>query len=440
MKSSQPLSKQLYSMTWPMLFGILAYMSFQLIDSIFIGQLGLLPLAAQGFTMPIGLILVGFYVGLGIATTAIISRALGANEHTYAKQLAGFVILIGCLGIGFLATTIYFLRGFILNILGVPEEIRSIIDSYWIFWLISAWLGSMNYTLSAIFRSNGNTIFPGTVMIIACIINLLLDPILIFVLDLGINGAAIASILSFFITIVITALKLIPRKWVTFKWQNLNKLNTLKTINHTMIPAMISQLLPPIASVIAIKILAIFGSAAVGAWAIGSNFEFFTLVAVLALTMAMPPMIGKLLGQKRLVDIHHLIRISCRFVLLFQLGLASISIILSQYLSRLMSSEASVSAILDLHLSIIPLGLAPLGVNMIIVSALNALGQPFQAVTVSSVRLFVFYLPSLWIGAQIGDIKGLLVGAVVGNILAGSFAWFNYKRTLTKLRQCYTAT
>ncbi len=71
------LSRQLFQMTWPMLFGVLSLMSFQLVDSAFIGQLGVLPLAAQGFTLPIQMIIIGIQVGLGIATTAVISRALG---------------------------------------------------------------------------------------------------------------------------------------------------------------------------------------------------------------------------------------------------------------------------------------------------------------------------------------------------------------------------
>lgn len=75
--STQPtLAKQLFTMTWPMLFGVLSLMSFQLVDSAFIGQLGVLPLAAQGFTLPLQMVIIGIQVGLGIATTAVISKAL----------------------------------------------------------------------------------------------------------------------------------------------------------------------------------------------------------------------------------------------------------------------------------------------------------------------------------------------------------------------------
>ncbi len=61
---------------------------------------------------------------------------------------------------------------------------------------------------------------------------------------------------------------------------------------------MISQLLPPLSSMLATKLLAGFGTAAVASWALGSRYEFFAIVSVLALTMSMPPMVGRLLERK----------------------------------------------------------------------------------------------------------------------------------------------
>ncbi len=95
------LGRQLFSMTWPMLFGVLSLMSFQLVDSAFIGQLGILPLAAQGFTLPMQMVIIGLQVGLGIATTSLISRVLGADETLRAKQLGGLVVLTGAISVFF---------------------------------------------------------------------------------------------------------------------------------------------------------------------------------------------------------------------------------------------------------------------------------------------------------------------------------------------------
>ncbi|OXX56190.1 MATE family efflux transporter [Vibrio sp. V12_P9A6T4] len=433
--SPPSLTRQLLQMTWPMMFGVLSLMSFQLVDSAFIGQLGVLPLAAQGFTLPIQMIIIGLQVGLGIATTAVIARALGANQIRYAKQLGGLVVAIGSIGVALFSVIIYLLRHPILALLSAPESVHQIVDSYWIYWLISAWVGAVLYFLYSLCRANGNTMLPGTMMMVTSILNLILDPIFIFTFDLGIEGAALATILAFGIGVFVVAPKVSKRHWMLFDWSDLDVGKSIRSISHIMGPAMISQLLPPLSSMLATKLLASFGTAAVAAWALGSRFEFFAMVAILALTMSMPPMVGRLLGAGQLQDIRKLVRIACQFILGFQLIIAVVTYLLSGHLAALMTSEQSVESILHWHLMIVPISLGPLGICMLMVSVSNALAKSYTALTISALRLFVFFLPCLWVGAQIAALHGLFIGALVGNILAGLAAWAMYQRALRQVEQ-----
>ncbi|EGR0057031.1 TPA: MATE family efflux transporter [Vibrio vulnificus] len=433
--SNTSLARQLFTMTWPMLFGVLSLMSFQLVDSAFIGQLGILPLAAQGFTLPLQMVIIGIQVGLGIATTAVISKALGAEKLQYARQLAGFILLIGAVGVALVCVIIWFLRHVILSLLGAPESVYAVIDAYWPYWLISAWVGAMLYFFYSICRSNGNTMLPGTMMMLTSGLNLVLDPLFIFTFDLGINGAALATIVAFGIGIMIVAPKVHRHSWVSFDRHDLDVVNSVKAVGHIMGPAMISQLLPPLSSMLATKLIAGFGTAAIASWALGSRFEFFTLVSVLALTMSMPPMIGRLLGAKNFADIRSLVSIACRFILFFQTSLAIISLLVSAWLSSLMTSDHQVEEILNLHLTIIPISLGALGICMLMVSICNALGRSYTALRISALRLFAFFLPALWLGAELGGIQGLFVGAAIGNVLAGLVAWLTYRSAINQLAE-----
>ncbi|CAM3001920.1 MATE family efflux transporter [Vibrio ordalii] len=433
--SPPSLTRQLLQMTWPMMFGVLSLMSFQLVDSAFIGQLGVLPLAAQGFTLPIQMIIIGLQVGLGIATTAVIARALGAGQIRYAKQLGGLVVAIGSIGVALFSVIIYLLRHPILALLSAPESVYQIVDSYWIYWLVSAWVGAVLYFLYSLCRANGNTMLPGTMMMVTSILNLILDPIFIFTFDLGIEGAALATILAFGIGVFVVAPKVSKRHWMLFDWSDLDVGKSIRSISHIMGPAMISQLLPPLSSMLATKLLASFGTAAVAAWALGSRFEFFAMVAILALTMSMPPMVGRLLGAGKLQDIRKLVRIACQFILGFQLIIAVVTYLLSGHLAALMTSEQSVESILHWHLMIVPISLWPLGICMLMVSVSNALAKSYTALTISALRLFVFFLPCLWVGAQIAALHGLFIGALVGNILAGLAAWAMYQRALRQVEE-----
>ncbi len=427
------LAKQLFSMTWPMLFGVLSLMSFQLVDSAFIGQLGVLPLAVQGFTLPLQMVVVGIQVGLGIATTAVISKALGANDIRYAKQLGGLVLMIGSIGVAVMALLIWLLRYPILSLLSAPDTVMPIIDSYWPWWLLSSWTGALLYFYYSICRANGNTMLPGTMMMITSVVNLILDPIFIFTLDLGIEGAAMATITAFGLGIIVVAPRVRKNHWATAQWQDLNVINSVKSIGNIMGPAMVSQLLPPLSSMLATKLLAGFGTAAVAAWALGSRYEFFAIVSVLALTMSLPPMVGRLLGAKNYDDIQSLVSIAVKFILSFQLLIAIITFVVANPLALLMTSDTQVEHVLEMHLMIVPLSLGSLGVCMLMVSICNALGKSYIALTISALRLFVFFLPCLWIGSQLGGIRGLLFGACIGNIFAGISAYITYRRTIEKL-------
>jgi putative MATE family efflux protein len=420
-------------MTWPMVFGVLSMMSFQLVDSIFIAQLGVLPLAAQGFTFPVQYVVIGLQVGLGIATTSVIARVLGMDRTHEAKQLGGLILSLGSISVAILAALIYLLRKPILMLLSAPEHIYPIIDQYWIVWVVSAWASATLYFLYSICRANGNTILPGTMMVITSLLNLALDPVFIFTFDLGLQGAAFATICAFSVGIFVVSLSLYRRRWMIFQWTDLNIQESVRSILQVMGPAMVSQLLPPLSAVIATRILASFGPSAVAAWALGSRFEFFSLVAVLALTMSMPPMVARRLGEKQIHEIRSLVWIAVRFILIFQLVLATIFFLISGQIVFWMTDDQNVQQFLNWHLTYVPVSLGPLGICMLMVSVSNALSKSYTALLISALRLFAFFLPCLWFGAQIAQLKGVYLGVMAGNLLAGAFAWLIYRRTIRQI-------
>lgn len=424
------LSRQLFSMTWPMMFGILSLMSFQLVDSAFIGQLGVLPLAAQGFTLPMQMVVIGLQVGLGIATTSLISRVLGSGNIQRAQQLGGLVVITGAVSIFMLSWLIWLLRGPILLLLGAPENVAPVIDDYWPVWLASSWTGAMLYFAYSLCRANGNTMLPGSMMVVTSLLNMAFDPLFIFTFDMGLQGAAWATIAAFGIGMLVVYPLVLKRQWMTLNWQGLDVVPSIKELGQIMAPAMLSQLLPPVSSMLATKLVAGFGATAVAAWALGSRVEFFSIVVVLAMTMSMPPMIGRMLGAKEIDKIRILVNIAVKFILLFQLSIAVVLFVFANPIANLLSSEASVSDVFAMHLIWIPFSLGPLGVCMLMVSVCNALALSMKALWISSLRLFVCFLPMIWLGTQLFGLPGIFIGATLGNIAAGIMAWLLYQKAM----------
>ncbi|MGF1723518.1 MATE family efflux transporter [Photobacterium nomapromontoriensis] len=437
-QSTPELGRQLFQMTWPMLFGVLSLMSFQLVDSAYIGQLGILPLAAQGFTLPMQMVIIGLQVGLGIATTSLISRVLGQGDLQRAKQLGGLVVITGAVSVFLICLLIWFTRGAILTLLSAPANVYAVIDGYWSVWLASCWAGAMLYFAYSLCRANGNTMLPGIMMVVTSIINMILDPIFIFTFDMGIVGAAWATVSAFIVGMLAVYPKVLQRHWLSFDWHGLNVTESMKELVGIMAPAMLSQLLPPLSSMLATKLVAGFGAATVGAWALGSRLEFFSIVIVLALTMSMPPMVGRMLGSGELDKVKSLIRLAVKFVLVWQLAIAALLWFFASGLTTLLTSEDSVRHILQIHLTWVPLSLGPLGVCMLMVSVCNALTLQMRALLISALRLFVCFLPAIWLGARLAGIEGLFLGMLVGNTFAGIMAWVLYSKGFSAVELKYT--
>lgn len=437
MTSNQPqsLARQLYTMTWPMLFGVLSLMTFQLADSAFIGQLGRDPLAALGFTVPMHQLITGLQVGLGIATTAIISRTLGAGDEQRAVHLAGLVVTVGAIAVMLLALCLWVLRDTIMGLLGADDSLLPLIRSYWMPWLVAAWTGAMLYFGYSICRSHGDTKLPGLMMVVTSLLNIALDPLYIFVFGWGLPGAPLATITAFGLGCLVIYPALLRRGWLGFDLVQLKLSQSLRQLGSIMAPAMLSQLMPPLSAMLATAMVAGFGSAAVAAWGLGTRLEFFSIVVVLALTMSMPPMIGRLLGKGDIHTIKRLIRIAVRFVVIWQLALALIWLMASGLVSRLFSADAEVSGVLTDYLLRVPLSYSGLGVCMLMVSVCNALGLPMRALLMSVLRLFACFLPLLWLGAQIDGLTGLMSGALVGNLLAGIMAYLFYRQGIRRLSE-----
>lgn len=429
------LARQLFSMTWPMLFGVLSLMTFQLTDSAFVGQLGRDPLAALGFTVPMQQLVSGMYVGLGIATTAIISRTLGQNDELRAQRLGGLVITVGASLALLLCASVWLLQTHILTLLGAEQSLLPVINEYWAPWLVSAWTGAMLYFGYSICRSHGDTKLPGYLMIATSLLNIALDPLYIFVFGWGLPGAAWATITAFGIGALVIYPILFQRQWISFQLRQLSLGKALRQLNGIMAPAMVSQLMPPASAMLATALVAGFGSAAVAAWGLGTRLEFFSIVVVLALTMSMPPMIGRMLGAGDIGQIRKLVRLAVRFVVGWQLAIGLIWVLASGLVAQLFSSDAEVQEVLGNYLVRVPLSYSGLGVCMLMVSVCNALGLSLRALLVSTLRLFVCFLPLLWVGSQISGLTGLMSGALVGNLMAGAMAYTFYRAGMAKLQR-----
>ncbi|MDI5985817.1 MATE family efflux transporter [Halomonas sp. M4R5S39] len=422
-----------------MAIGVLALLGFQLVDSAFIARLGTTPLAAQSFTFPLSFLIIGIQVGLGIAIAALVSRALGAGQQGRARRLGSLVLLAGTGIIALLAMLLWAVQGPVFAGLGADAATRELIRAYWAPQLLAAWLGAGLYFGYSLFRAHGDTRLPGKIMVVTSLVNLVLDPLLIFGVGpwggLGLPGAAWATAIAFSCGLLVLGRRLRRTNWLTRDGLSAEWRRSARPFAGIAGPAMIGQLMPPLAAMLAISVVATLGEAPVAAWGLASRLESVSLMVVLAMTMSLPPWLGRCYGAGDWEQVRRLMHLAFRVVVLWQLGLGLVLALLSPWVALVLSGNPEVRDDLAMLIRCLLPSYAALGVCMLVVSAGNALGWPLRAMLMSAARLFLFYLPCLWVGAWLGGLTGLALGAALGNLLAGLAAWQVFRRVLASPRR-----
>ena len=124
-------------------------------------------------------------------------------------------------------------------------------------------------------------------------------------------------------------------------------------------PATVSQFIPPISAMLVTIIVASFGNFAVGAWGLANRIEYLSIILILAITMALPPMVGKLKGQGDYQEIFKLIKTAIQFIIVFQLILAISLIIIASPLATIFSKKSEVTLLLEQYLWFVPISMVP---------------------------------------------------------------------------------
>jgi len=150
------------------------------------------------------------------------------------------------------------------------------------------------------------------------------------------------------------------------------------------------------------------------------------------MSMSLPPFISQNFGANAFDRVRHALRLSLQFVMGLQLVLYVIVALAAPLIARIFSNEPDVIAVIVTVLRILPISYGFQGMVILSASSFNALHAPRNALLTSLLRFFIFYVPLALLGAAMGDIPGLFIGAAVGNLCAGILVtWWIYRYTLT---------
>jgi putative MATE family efflux protein len=426
----------LRKMTLPMIVGMVVLMTFGLVDTFFIGMLGTQELAAISFTFPVTFTVISLNIGLGIGTSAIIAKLLGAGQHDQAKETATGALMLTMVLAIVLAIVGVLTMDPIFRVMGADEAQLVLIQEYMLVWYGAGVFLAMPMVGNSVLRASGDTKTPSYVMAFGGLINVILDPILIFgwgpVPALGIQGAAIATLIAWavglFYILYVLAVKRKLMEPKLLNWHQLKR--STGGILKIGLPASGANMLTPISTGIVTAIVAGYGPEAVAAWGVGGRLESIASIVVLSLSMSLPPFISQNFGANKLDRVGQAYSLSVKFVIVWQLIIFALLAILSGVIANIFTNEPKVAATIVLFLVIVPLGYGLQGVTILTNSSFNAMHMPMSALSLNGMRLFVFFVPFSFIGSYWFDLPGLFWAAVLANITVGCIAFIWFKTVL----------
>ena len=434
-----PVGKTLISLAMPMAFGIVAIILFTVVDTFYVGRLGAEQLAAMGFTFPISYIVMSIAMGLSVGTSSTIARAIGEGHQLRVQRLA-----TDGLGLAFLIVTCFSLIGLtnlntIFSMIGAKGEILELISDYMIPWCLGVGLLVIPMVGNGALRATGDTKTPATIMVIAGIVNIVLDPFLIFGIGpfprLELQGAALATVVSWGVTFTASL-------WILGKREGMIRLpifdpkhtfDSWRQILHIGIPAAGTNMMEPLSMAVITRMISGYGKETVAAFGVGGRLEALSLIGIWALSMAMTPFVGQNFGAGNSDRIRGALRFGVKFSLVWGGVVFTVLYLMSGIIAPIFNDDKVVIASVILFLQIIPISYAMYGISTLVNSTFNALGKPLQASLVIILHLFVFVLPLAYLGSKVYGLKGIFVGIAVGNAVVGIIAYLMVQKFLLRI-------
>ncbi|MFT4620735.1 MAG: putative MATE family efflux protein [Dinoroseobacter sp.] len=404
--------------------GLVAVFAVDLVDMIFISMLGQAALAAAvGYAGAILFFTTSFGIGMAIAAGALVARALGKGDEDLARRRAGNAVIYGVVFGTIFAAMVWMNLPFFVSLLGATGETADLAVSYLQIIVPSLPFLMVGMIGGAILRAHGDARRAMMATIWGGVVNAVLDPILIFGLDLELTGAALASVAA---RVTIGAVALIPiiRYHGGFdRPTRASLLEDFPPIATIAAPAILTQLATPIGQAYVTRAMAQYGEDAVAGMAIIARLTPVAFGVIFALSGAVGPIIGQNVGAGLNDRVRGAFRAALLFTALYVVGASLILFFLRAPIVSLF--QASDDATVLIYLFCGPLALAFFfnGTLFVANSAFNNMGHPFYSTWLNWGRHTLGTIPLVMLGSYYYGAPGVLIGQAIGGLVFGLLAW-----------------
>jgi putative MATE family efflux protein len=400
---------------------------------IFISMLGIDELAAAvGFAGSILFITTSISIGMAIAGGAMVAKSLGEDNPERATELLTHVLIVGVAFAIAFASIIYTNLYILTALVGASGETQELAVSYLQILIPTMPILMIGIIASAALRSHGAAKLSMIVTLVAGVVNAVLDPILIFGFDMGLDGAAWASAISR-VSIAVTGLWYISRRYGGFTGLSVSAVvRDLRPIAAIAVPAMLANIAAPIGGAYVTRVAAEFGEAAVAGMAVIGRLTPIAFALIFAMSGAIGPIIGQNFGAGQHGRVRYAFNSSMVLIVAYVIPVVFVLYLVRGPIADLFNASGVTRDLIFLFCG--PLSLAWIFNGIIFVgnAAYNNLGHPFYSTWVNWGRNTLGTIPFVYFGAQLWGAEGVLIGQMAGGMFAAIISFILAERLMKK--------
>lgn len=409
--SEKPVFSLLLQYAIPAIVAMVASSLYNIVDGIFIGKgVGAGAIMGLAITMPIMNLSAAFGAMVGVGGSTLLSVKLGEKDYNFAAKILGNVITLNCIiGIGLGAVMLLFLDP-ILRFFGASDYTIPYARDFMVIVLIGNVFTHLFLGLNAMLRSSGKPKKAMKATIMTVIINIALAPLFIFVLHLGIRGAALATVLS----------QLIVLLWQFKLFSNPNELIHLRrdtyrlerrivtgSLSIGLSPFLINLCACLVVIIINKQLVSYGGDVAVGAYGIANRMMFFFVMVVIGINQGMQPIAGFNFGAKHYTRLNQVLKYAITIATGIWIVGFIVCVLLATPVASAFTNDEELLKEAAHALRVMNLVVPIIGFQMITIGFFQSIGKASISIFLSLTRQLLFLVPLLLILPNFFGLEGI---------------------------------
>lgn len=422
-----PISKALLAMGIPTMLGMMVNAIYNLVDAYFVGGLGTSQMGAISVVYPLGQIVVGLGLLFGNGSASYLSRLLGNREQEQADRVASTALYSSVtVGAVMIIFSLIFLRP-ILRLLGATDSIMPYAMTYAGIYVVSCIFNVFNVTMNNIVTSEGAAKTTMFALMAGAVLNIGLDPVFIYTLDMGVAGAAIATAISQIVSTLIYLTFIFRKKSIySFKMKNCTFTKEIMSeIFKIGIPTLVFQILTSLSISLVNTQAGPYGDSVIAGMGAVTRIVSMGSLIVFGFIKGFQPIAGYSYGAKKFDRLHKAIRTSIlwstAFCVIYGLLLTIFS---SRIIAQFTDGDLEMIRVGTQSLRINGLSFLLFGFYTVYSSLFLALGKGLEGFVLGACRQGICFVPVILILPAFWGINGILYVQPIADVLSAIITIF----------------